>query len=103
MVLTTYDWIYGSGQIGAVILSLLAGCIALSMFKLSRERKLLRAWRYMIWALVLFVVVETVGALRTFGIWSSPWLTHVLAGIILALLITALIVQINVTRGMNDG
>ena len=98
-MLTPYDWVYGSGQIGAVVLSIVAGIIALSMFKLAREKKLLRAWRYLIWALVLFAIVESVGALRTFGIWSTPWLTHVLVSIILALLIAAIVVQTHITEG----
>lgn len=98
-MLTPYDWIYGSGQIGTVVLSIVAGAIALSMFKHAREKKLLRAWRYLIWALVLFAIVVAVGALRTFGIWSTPWITHALVSIILALLIAALVVQIHVTEG----
>ncbi len=100
-MLTSYDWIYGSGQIGAVILSFVAGGIALTMFKAARQRKHLRAWRFLLWTLVLFAIVEAVGALRTFGIWSTPWLTHVLVSIILGLLIAALIVQINVTKGYD--
>ncbi len=100
-MLTIYDWVYGSGQIGAVILSFVAGGIALSMFKAARQRRLLRAWRFLIWALVLFVIVETVGALRTFGVWSSPWLTHVLVSMILGFLIAALIVQIQAPTGYD--
>lgn len=98
-MLTTYDWIYGSGQIGSVILSFVAGVIALSMFKQAHQQKQLRAWRFLIWALVFFAIEEFVGALKTFGVWSTPWLTHVLPGIILALLIAALISQINITKG----
>lgn len=100
-MLTIYDWVYGSGQIGAVILSFVAGGIALSMFKAARQRRSLRAWRFLLWALVLFVLVEAIGALRTFGIWSSPWLTHVLVSFILAILIAALVVQIQVTKGYD--
>ncbi len=98
-MLTTYDWIYGSGQIGSVILSFVAGIIALTMFRQARQRKSLRAWRYLLWALVFFAVEELVGALKTFGIWSTPWLTHVIPSIILAFLIIALIIQIQVTKG----
>jgi len=101
MVLTTYDWIYGSGQIGAAILAIVAGLIALTIFQVARKRKVLHAWRYLIWALVFFGVVEVVGALKTFGVWSTPWLTHVIVSIILALLIAALVVQIHVTKGYD--
>lgn len=100
-MLATYDWVYGSGQIGAVILSFVAGAIALSLFKQARERKQLRAWKFLIWALVFFAVEEFVGALKTFGIWSTPWLTHVIPSIILAFLIAALIIQIQVTKGYD--
>lgn len=100
-MLTAYDWIYGSGQIAGVILSFVAGGIALSMFNQARERKSLRAWRYLIWSLVFFTLEEFVGVLKTFGIWSTPWLTHVIPSLILAFLIAALVVQIQVTRGYD--
>jgi peptidoglycan/LPS O-acetylase OafA/YrhL len=100
-MLTTYDWVYGSGQIAAVILSFVAGGIALTMFKAARQRKMLRAWRFLIWALVFFALVEFFGALKTFGVWSTPWLTHVIPSIILAFLIAALIIQIQVTKGYD--
>lgn len=100
-MLTAYDWIYGSGQIGSVILSVVAGGIALSMFNQAHARKSLRAWRYLIWSLVFFALEEFMGALKTFGVWSTPWLTHVIPSVILAFLITALVVQINVTKGYD--
>ena len=100
-MLTTYDWVYGSGQIAAVILSFVAGGIALTMFKAARQRKMLRAWRFLIWALVFFALIEFFGALKTFGIWSTPWLTHVIPSAILACLIAALIIQIQVTKGYD--
>ncbi len=98
-MLATYDWVYGSCQIGSVILSLIAGGIPLTLFKSAHRRKPLRAWKFLIWALVFFALVELAGALKTFGVWSTPWLTHVIPGIILAFLITALVIQIQVTRG----
>ena len=100
-MLTAYDWIYGSGQIAGVILSFFAGSIALSMFKQAHARKSLRAWRFLIWSLVFFTLEEFVGALKTFGVWSTPWLTHVIPSIILAFLIAALVVQIQVTKGYD--
>jgi hypothetical protein len=69
------------------------------MYKAAKQRKALRAWRFMLWALIFFALEEVVGALKTFGGWSTPWLTHVIPSIILALLIAALIVQIQVTKG----
>jgi len=99
-MLTTYDWIYGSCQIGAVVLSIIAGITAVSMLKESRKKSL-RAWKYLLWALIFFMLEEILGAMKTFGIWSTPWLTHVLPGVILAFLIAALITQIQVTKGYD--
>ncbi len=103
MVLTLYDWAYGIGQLSAVFLSIIAGLIAISMFRLARRQPLLRGWKFLIWSLVLFAVEEVVGALRTFGVsWyfsDSPWLTHVIPTFVLALLIVALSNQININKG----
>jgi heme A synthase len=98
-MLSTYDWVYGSAQIGSVVLSLIAGVIAITMLKQASKRKELRAWPYLLWALVFFAIEEGVGALKTFGIWSTPWLTHVIPSVILAFLIVALVIQIHVTKG----
>lgn len=100
-MLTAYDWIYGSGQIGSVILSFVAGGIALTMFKKAHMQRQLRAWRFLLWALVFFAIEEFVGALKTFGVWSTPWLTHVIPSVILAFLIAALVIQTNVTKGCD--
>jgi hypothetical protein len=98
-MISTYDLVYGSCQIGAVLLSFVAGIIALTMLNQARQRRLLRAWNFLIWSLVFFGIGEIIGALKTFGIWSTPWLTHVIPGPILAFLIAALVIQIQVTKG----
>lgn len=69
------------------------------MFKESRKHKALKAWPYLIIALVLFTIEELIGALKTFGIYSTPHLTHVIPGFILAFLIAAVIVQTNIKKG----
>lgn len=97
-MLTFYDWAYGIAQISAVILSIAAGIIAVSMFRVSKFPEF-RAWRILIPVLVLFAVEEVLGALRTFGIWSTPHLTHVVPSIMLALLIVSLLKQISIMRG----
>jgi len=102
MPLTPYDWIYGIALITAVFLSLIAGFIALSLFEKARERKILSAWKPLIVALILFALEEIVGALKVFGIWSTPWLTHVIPSFILIFLIAALVKQINITRGCEE-
>lgn len=91
---------YGIAQISAVVLSIVAGIIAASMLRAARRVKLLSAWQYLIPALILFVAVELVGALRTFGIWMPPvYLTHVLASAIMGFLIAALVIQRQVNAG----
>lgn len=99
MVLTTYDWIYGSSQLGAVILSIIAAFIAISLVKISHEKGVLRGWRALLIAVILFAFEEIFGILRTFGIYNNPWITHVIPSFILALLIFAIINQINVAKG----
>lgn len=98
-MLTIYDWVYGISQISAVILVIIAGFIAVSLFSSTKKNKNLHAWKWMIIAVILFAVVEILGILKTFGIYSTPFLTHVLPGFILGCLIIALIVQININRG----
>lgn len=99
IVLTTYDWILGVAEIAAVFLSIVAGVIGLSLFRISFTEKELKAWRFLIFALVFFAVVEIVGALKSFGVYSTPHLTHVIPGIVLAFLIAALVNQIYINRG----
>lgn len=96
-----YNLLYGSGQIGSVILSVVAGVIALSLFRVSHNEQELHAWKPLIIALVLFAVEEILGAIRTFGFsdvaaisWLYPWITHVLPGFILAFTIQALIIEV---------
>jgi len=86
-------------QFSVAFLSVIAGIIAISMFQAAREQKNLRSWKYMIIALVLFAVEEVIGALKTFGIYSTPYLTHVIPFFILLLVIAAVITQINITKG----
>ena len=99
MVLTAYDWAYGISQFAAVFLSIIAGVIAISMFSTAHKERLLHAWRFMIVALVLFTVEEILGALKTFGVYSTPHLTHIVPSFILAFVIIALVSQININRG----
>lgn len=101
-MLTPYDWIYGITQLATVVLSIVAGFIAISMFQHASKKKYMAAWKPLIIALVLFVIEELIGVLRTFGIWSNPWITHVIPSFILLFLIAALIKQINITRGCEE-
>ena len=99
MALTPYDWVYGITQLATVVLSILAGFIALTMFQQTAQKKYLAAWKPLLFALILFAIEEILGIMRTFGVWSTPWLTHVVPSFILVFLIAALIKQISITRG----
>jgi len=96
---TTYEWIYGIAQFSAGFLSVVAGIIALSLFKSARENKILRSWRFLIIGLVLFAVEEVIGALKTFGIYETPHLTHIIPFFILLFVIAGVLAQINITKG----
>ena len=100
--LTYYEWAYGIAQLSAVFLSLVAGMIAIRMFQRAREKKILKAWTPLSIALVLFTLEEILGALQTFGVYSTPYLTHVVPSFILLFLIAALSKQIEVTKGWVD-
>jgi len=98
-MLTAYDWVYGISVLTAFVLSLIAGFIALSMFKRAGQTRHLSAWRPLAIALALFALEEFFGGLKVFGIWKTAWLTHVIPSFILIFLIAALVRQINITRG----
>lgn len=85
-------------QIANVFLAIVAGIIALTLFKQAWKKESLKAWRPLIFGLVFFAVEEILGALRAFGIFSSPYLTHVVPSIILGLLITAVVLEIDVIK-----
>jgi len=98
-ILTTYDWVYGITQIAAVILSLAAGFLAARLFSVAARRKTLTAWRHLVVVLILFAIEELFGALDVFGIYNTPFLTHIIPTFMLGFLIAALMTQINVNRG----
>ena len=83
-------------KIANVVLSLIAGYIAISLLKASHKRKTLMAWKVLIWALVFFVIQQILGALRAFAIYSSPFLTHIVPTAVLCLLIYALALQMHI-------
>ena len=81
-------------KITNVVLAITAGYIAVSLLRVSEKREDLRAWRVLIFALIFFAVQGILGALRAFQIFESPFLTHVVPAIVLALLIYSLALQI---------
>ena len=92
---TMLDFLEGLLKIANVVLALIAGYIALSIFKVSHERKELRSWKILIIALIFFLIQEVLGALRAFNIYSSPYLTHIVPTIVLCFLIYALALQMH--------
>ena len=98
-MLTTMDWVYGTVQFAVVILSIIAGILAISLYSKTRNKASLSPWNAMIVVLVLFAVIEIFGGLATFGVYRTPYLTHVIASVCLSFLIVALLRKINVTKG----
>ena len=90
------DFYEGLLKIANVVLAVIAGYIALMLFRISDKRKELVAWKGLIFALIFFAIQEILGAWRAFNIYSSPYLTHINVSIILGFLIYALIMQIYV-------
>jgi hypothetical protein len=99
ITLTVYDWFQGTAAIAAAFLAVVAGILALSLFKAAFQKKEMKAWRFVIFALVIFAVEEILGGLKAFGIYSTPHLTHVIPGFILGFMIAALVNQIYINRG----
>lgn len=98
-MLSIYDYALGTAQIASVFLMVVAGIIALTMFHISHKQTDLKAWKWLIIALVLFAIEEVLGALKSFGIFSTPYLTHVVPSFILLCIIAALVTQIQINRG----
>ena len=91
-----YLYMYGTFQIANLFLAVVAGAMAATMFKASHEKEHLRPWKILIAALIVFAVLEVVGALRSFGVYTSPFLTHILTSLIVGLLVFALVMQLRV-------
>lgn len=93
------QYLEGILKIAILVLSLVAGAIAVSLIKISRKRKELNAWILLIVALIFFAIQVVLGALRAFNIFESPYLTHIIPTVILVFLIIALLKQINIQNG----
>ena len=94
-----YDWTYGTITIAVVFLSIVAGILAISLFKAAFKHPKMRAWRFLIFTLVFFAAEESFGALKIFGIYVTPHITHIIPSIILATMIAALVNQIYINKG----
>ncbi|HLD43546.1 MAG TPA: hypothetical protein VJB08_06210 [Candidatus Nanoarchaeia archaeon] len=81
-------------KIANLLLSVVAGMIAVSLFQASRNQRFLRPWKFLIVALVLFALQQVLGAFRAFRVYSSPYLTHINPTFMLGFVIAALVFQI---------
>lgn len=93
------QYLEGILKVAILVLSLVAGAIAISLIKISKKRKELNAWVLLIIALIFFAVQVILGALRAFNIFESPYLTHIVPTVILVFLAIALLKQINIQNG----
>lgn len=91
-------YVDGVLQIANLFLSIVAGMVAISLFKASKEDKLLAAWKPLIIVLILFAGEMVLGALWAFNIYRTPHLTHVGASVIMLLVIYALNKQLVISR-----
>ncbi len=91
------DFTTGVLQVANFFLAIVAGLIAASLFEVS-GKKGLKAWRPLAIALIFFALEEIFGGLRSFNIYSNPWVTHVIPSVIMLFLIAALIIQIVTIR-----
>lgn len=89
------SFVDGMVQIADVFLAIVAGLVALSLFKASHKLEHLKPWKPLISCLILFMIEEVLGALAAFNIYESAFLTHIIPSAILLLLIYALILQIS--------
>jgi uncharacterized membrane protein YfcA len=89
----------GTLEISAALLSLIAAILAISIFKVSHRNRELRAWKYIIVGLIFFMAGEIFGALNSFNIYQTIFLTHIIPTAILGLLITALVIEIHYVEG----
>ena len=89
------EYYEGVIKIANIFLSVVAGVIAMNIFRVSRKNRFLKPWYILVFVLILFAVQEILGALRAFNIYSTPHLTHIVPTIILGLLIWALVLRIN--------
>ncbi|MBS3107087.1 hypothetical protein J4419_05515 [Candidatus Woesearchaeota archaeon] len=90
------EFLEGALKLTNLVLALVAGYLSVRIYSMSRRKDLL-PWKILAVALLFFMVQQILGALRAFGLYTSPFLTHIVPTIILGLLILALSLQIHYT------
>jgi hypothetical protein len=91
------SYLEGVFQIANLFLSIVAIVLAVMLFKRYHTHEL-HPFKYLMIALILFDIVLIFGALRSFGIYESAYITHFLPGIILGTMMYALYLEIR-SRG----
>ena len=89
-------------QLTVVFLSIAAGFISISMFKMSKQHEILAAWRTLMWVLIFFAFEEIIGILDAFNIYRQiNWMRHVVPSFIMLLLMMAVIKQIQINKARS--
>ena len=89
------QYLDGILKIANLVLALIAGYLAITLLH-QLSGKEYKSWKILMAALLFFGIQMVLGALRAFGIFSTPHLTHVVPSIILGLVIWAISNQIHV-------
>ena len=94
------DFFGGMLQLTNMFLAIIAGGIAISMFKVAGKKAdpSLRPWKFLLFALVIYAVLQIVAVLRSFNIFETPFLTHVIVSVLLFFVIIGLIIELEVVR-----
>ena len=86
-------------QLTVVFLSIAAGIMAITLFRVSTKHDELKAWKMLIVALVLFAIEEVIGVLDAFNVYRQiNYLRHLVPSIIMAFLIAAIVTQIHIIK-----
>ncbi len=99
---TQYEWMYGVAQLAAAFLAFFSALLSLWILGLVHARPTLKAWRFLLVAVVFFSAEEILGSLAVFGVYKTPYLTHIIPSIILGFLIAALVKQTEITKGCES-
>ena len=84
----------GTLNIANIFLALVAGLIAISLFRASHKHRPLKPWKILIVVLILFVIQEILGSLVAFGIIGATFVTHLIPSFMIFLTIVAVDLQI---------
>ena len=98
ITLTFYDWIYGTAQIAAVFLAIVALFVSAGVLKAQKKTEFI-ALKMLFAVLVLFTINEILGALDTFDILQPTFWSFLLSSFVFLFFIVALVFQILAKKG----